>query len=217
MADPKQLDEIYDNEPAPIVPRRSSDRIDLKRFEAIARRQELNAALLRRTCGVHDAAPQEIELRDLNLLRLMAGERDPNANPTIRKHAIHALGQFKDLQAIELLWEIASSDLEAEAVRGHALLALARVSRKMAPGLLRWHLEDESPLIRQATVNALVETADEAVIGLLADLLERDSDAGVRQRAAAAIQSLAKQLNARAPRVRAPRRPRRPRAPARET
>ena len=47
MADPKQLDEIYDNEPTPVVPggtRRPSERLDLKRSKTETDRRAAGAS-----------------------------------------------------------------------------------------------------------------------------------------------------------------------------
>jgi HEAT repeat protein len=195
MANPEIIDEFYNNEPRPMPPggtQRSSQRVDLQRFNAIRRRQELNALLTRRTCGVSEAFVQDFEPGDLPLLLQIVQERDPNGNPAIRKHAVRALGEFRNVEVLEVLWTIASEDLEPEGIRGQALLALAYVSPRMAPGLLQGYLDDESPLIRQAAVSALTEVGDQSALNLVTELLERERDISVRQRADMAVQSIGK-------------------------
>lgn len=219
MADPKLIEEFHNNEPQPDVsggPQRPSKWVDLQRFDAIRRRQELNTVLLQRACGEAELSPPVFEPEDVALLLQIARERDPNGNPAIRKHAIGAMGQFRNLEAMDLLWEIASSTMEHEAIRGQALTSLARVAPRMAPALLERYLDDESALIRQATVNALAEIGGEFALRLLSELLEREQDIGVQQRASIAVQSIGKQLRVGIPRVKVFKRPKRPLAPESE-
>jgi HEAT repeat protein len=195
MANPGFIDEFYNNEPPPTIPsgtQRPSKRVDLQRFDAIRRRQELNALLTRCTCGDSEAVVQDFEPGDLPILLQIAHERDPNGNPAIRKHAVRALGQFRTLEVMEVLWRITSDDLESEAVRGQALLALAHVTPSLAPSLLKEYLDDESALIRQVAVSALTEGGDQSSVKLVTELLEREQDIGVRQRAPMAVQSIGK-------------------------
>ena len=79
MADQKFGDEVRNNEPEPALPggnERPSGRVDLERFPAIRRRQQLNTLLLRRACTGTEAEPLAFDAEDFALLYQMARERD---------------------------------------------------------------------------------------------------------------------------------------------
>jgi len=95
---------------------------------------------------------------------------------------------------------------EHEAIRGQALVALTRVAPRIAPVLLQTHLDDASAFIRLATVNALAETGGEFTLRLLTELLKREQDIGVRQRASLVVQSIGKRLRVRVPETKVPKR-----------
>ena len=183
--------------------RRPSKRVDLKRFDAIRRRQELNVELLKRTCGVDEKATQILEGNDFDLLQKMAQERDPNGNLAIRKQAIQALGQSRSIEVAELLWRISSTDLEQEAIRGEALITLARTIPGMAPDLMQRCLKDESPLIRQIAVKALAEIGDRRSFEHLIDLLKTEKDIGIKESAILRMQLMGQRLGVRVPKLRA--------------
>ena len=219
MTIPELDDGFRINEPAPDIPggnQRPSKRISLERFDAIRRRQELNSMFLQRACGQADLSPLVFKPEDLNILLQIARERDPNGNPAIRKHAIQALGQFRDLETMEILWEIAASPMEHEAIRGQALKSLNRMAPRIAPLLLQTQLGNASALIRLATVNALAENEDAFTLQLLTRLLRREKDMGVRERAFLVAQSIGKQLRVRVPKPKLPKRPKTPRTPKSE-
>lgn len=219
MADVKILDQISNNEPARAIAgglRRVSKRVDLERFELIRRRQELNAQLLERGCAFDDRPMVEVRPADLGLLLQIAREHDPNANPIVRKEAVLALGQLKSLEAAEALWQIASSETEHESLRGQALVSLVHVAPSMAPTLLQTQLHAKSPLVRQSAVNAIAEMGDRAGLEVLAALLKREKDRGVRQRATAAIHTLRTHLGLRAGRPAVRKRLKRAHRPGRE-
>jgi HEAT repeats len=219
MAEPEIIDEFYYNEPPPTIPggnQRPSKRVDLGEYQAIQRRQELNAILLLRTCGREKALDRPLKSEDLPLLSQISRERNPNGNPAIRKHAINALAEFRDIGASELLWEIASSDMEAETIRGHALVAFARSTPRMAPVVLQRFLYDKSALIRQATVKGLAEVGSEFTLALLLQMLAKEKDIGVRQRAAVAVESLGKRLGVKVPKAKLRERPKKSLRPTSE-
>lgn len=216
MADSKLIEEFRNNEPPPAIPggaRRPSKRVDLQKYDAIRRRQEINVMLLQRACGRDEVPELSFEQEDLGLLMQIARERDPNGNPAIRKHAIRALGIYRNLEAAELLWDIASSEMEHETIRGRALMALAQATPTVAPALVQSYLDNESALIRQAAVNALAEVGNELSLKAVIELLEREEDPGIRQRAAIAVQSIGKRLGVRVPEVKVTERPKEPRSP----
>ncbi len=206
----------YDNEPPQELPggnRRPSKRVDLERLERIRRRQELNALFLRRSCGQPDAVPPRLDEADLGLVVQMAEEKDPNGNPLVRKHAVDALGRFRDIEATEALWRIFSSESEVETVRGQAALALARSAPNVAPALLNGYLRHASPMIRQYVAIALERVGNELSLSALADELEREEDPGVRVRSVAATHAIAHRLGARIPDYALPERPTEPLQP----
>jgi hypothetical protein len=216
MVDNRGDEDYRIDEPPPPIPGgtyRPSQRVDLQGFDAIRRRQELNRLLRTRTCDDAEPIAQELRPGDLDLLLQIARERDPNANPAIRERAIETLAEFRNLEAAELLAEIASSAIEHEAVRSQALLSMARTAPRLATGMLQQRLGDSSPLVREAAVIALAEIGGVASLGILTDQLERERDSGVRQRAAQAIQALGGQPRGRARTDGTGRRPRKPQIP----
>ena len=219
MADPEIIDQFYYNEPPPTIPggtQRPSKRVDLGGYQAIQRRQELNAILLLRTCGRETAQDRAFKSEDLPLLLQISRERNPNGNPAIRKHAIDALAEFRDIGASELLSEIASSDMEAENIRGHALVAFARSTPGIATLLLQKFLYDKSAVIRQAAAKGLAAIGNEFALGLLVQMLAKEKNIGVQQRTAVAVESLGKRLGAKVPKAKLRERPKKPRRPASE-
>jgi hypothetical protein len=197
LVDPRIVDEFYNNEPSPQIEKgdsRPSKLMDLKNFEAISRRQALNAVMLRRVCGESVSSVQTLSQEDRDILIQMALEKDPNGNVAIRKHSIDALGQYKDLKVAEALLDISSSDVEDEIVRSHALMSLAQTSPKIATSILSYHIGDKSPLIRQTVANIISKIGTESEIDILDRLLQNERDAAVLNRASAAIQSTEKRL-----------------------
>ncbi len=197
MVDPQIIDEFYNNEPSPEIEKgstRPSKLVDLQNFESIRRRQALNGMVLRRICGESVEGTQTFSQEDRNILIQMALERDPNGNVAIRKHAIDALGQYKDLKVAESLLDISSSDVENEIVKSHALMSLAETSPTIATSILSYHISDKSPLVRQTVVNIIGRIGDESAIDALDRLLQSERDAAVLHRASTAIQSAEKRL-----------------------
>jgi hypothetical protein len=197
MVDPRILDEFYNNEPSPLIEKgdsRPSKLMDLQNFEAISRRQALNAEMLRRMCGESVGGVQTFRQEDRDILIQMALEKDPNGNVAIRKHSIDALGQYKDLKVAEALLDISSSDVEDEIVRSHALMSLAQTSPKITTSILSYHISDKSPLVRQSVANIIGKIGNEPAIDILDRLLQNERDAAVLHRASVAIQSAEKRL-----------------------
>ena len=212
--------QTYDNEPPRELPggsSRPSKRVDLERFGRILRRQELNVLFLRRSCGETDVAAPMLEESDLGLVVQMANENDPDGNPVVRKHAVDALGRFRDVEATEALWRIFSSESEVEAVRGQAALALARSTPSVTPALLHGYLQHASPMIRQYVAIALERVGNELSLSALGDALEREEDSGVRVRSIAAMNSIARRLNVRVREYPLPERPTEPLQPEQES
>jgi HEAT repeat protein len=197
LVDPQIIDEFHNNEPSPQIEKgdsRPSKLVDLQNFESIRRRQALNTMMLRRICGESVGGVQTFSQEDRDILIQMALERDPNGNVAIRKHAIDALRQYKDLKVAESLLDISSSDVEDEIVRSHALMSLAETSPKIAKSILSYHISDKSPLIRQTVANIIGKIGDESAIDTLDRLLQDERDAAVLHQASTAIQSAEKRL-----------------------
>ena len=217
MKDPKDV--FKNNEPSPALlggVHRPSIRVDIKRFDSIRRRQELNALLLQRVCTEEEEPALVLEKGDKEILMQIARERDPNMNPIIRKHAIQSLGQFPDLKVAEFLWGIATAELEHQTVRAQSIRALTRIAPRMASNLLQRFLEDESAILRQTTVNMLGEIGDKFTIDSLTNLLEIEQDPGVRISTTIALKSLGEKQGVRVPSVKVPRRPKKARTPKSE-
>jgi HEAT repeats len=195
--DPQIIDEFHNNEPSPQIEKgdsRPSKLMNLQNFESIRRRQALNAVMLRRMCGESVGGVQTFSQEDRDILIQMTLERDSNGNIAIRKHAIDALGQYKDLKVAESLLDISSSDVEDEIVRSHALMSLAQTSPKIATSILSYHISDKSPLVRQTVANIIGKIGDRSAIDTLDRLLQNERDAAVLHRASTAIQSAEKRL-----------------------
>jgi len=197
MADPNSFREFRNNEPSPRIrggTERPSKRVDLQRFPAIQRRQELNSILLQRSCGIERTPSRIFEQEDVKLLLQIARERDPNENSAIRKQAIHALGQFKDLAVAELMWDIVLSDMEAEELQVNALTALAQITPTIARTLLHTLLSHESAVIRQSVVYTLAAIGNNTTLNLLTALLKRERNVGVREHTITTIRLIGERL-----------------------
>jgi hypothetical protein len=138
MADPKLLDEIkYRPKPLPIPggSKRPSLRVSLTAFPQVRRRQELNVMLLANGCG--NGRPVELRFRpqDLRILVQMAQERESETNPLLRRQAISALSQFRDLEAAEALVRLAQSEVEHPSIRVTAKTALRALSPALSAAI----------------------------------------------------------------------------------
>lgn len=194
MVDPKVIDQLRNNEPLQYInggKSRPSKYVDLQKFDTIQRRQNLNEALLKRACGEPVTTPTHFEKEDLGILLQIIREHDPNANPMIRKHAIDALGQYHDLEVVEVLSEILSSDMEDEQARAHSLASIAKITPKVAQNLTPQYTNDKSSVVGQAAIYTLGEIGDESTIGILTELLKKPlHDVSSRQHIAMAVQSI---------------------------
>ena len=198
MVDSHIVDEFRNNEPYSEMEggdRRPSKLVDLQNFNSIRRRQALNSVLLRRACGNEsEEGIHTFNQEDRDILVQMALERDPNGNVAIRKHAVNALGQYRELKVAESLLHISTSDIEDETIRSHALVSLAHVSPKMTRSILSHYITDRSPLVRQTLVNIISEIGDESALDLLGKISQKERDRAVIQRAFNAVQSVEKRL-----------------------
>jgi HEAT repeat protein len=177
--------------PVPGGARRESVRADLSGLEAVSRRQRLNVRLLEHSCGNdRDVGELRFEDDDLRLLVQIARERRSGTNPLLRRAAVTALGTFQHLEAVETLTRLAASEVEHEGLRGAALVALAGASPSLTPGIVRKHVDDPSPLVRQAAAIALGRSGRPEAAEVLAELVRGEKIAAVRERAAAAAESL---------------------------
>ncbi len=186
---------------------RPSQRVKLDGLDQVRLRQRLNARLLERSCAVE---PVRSELRfddaELPLLLQIARERISQTNPLLRRAAVAALGTFQRLDAVEALARLAASEVEHESLRGEAVIALAAASPSLAPVILRKHVDDPSPLVRQSIAIALGRSGGPQAAEVLVELVGSERNAGVLERAAAAAKSLGLAMPGAKPRRRARRR-----------
>lgn len=135
MADLKLLDEIRNDQKPRAIPggrKRPSLRAGLREFPQVRRRQELNQLLLTNGCGNGGTTDVQFRPTDLTLLVQIAEERGTNTNPLLRRQAIIALSQFRELDAAAALARLARSELEHQSVRVGALTALHTLSPDLA-------------------------------------------------------------------------------------
>jgi HEAT repeat protein len=130
------------------------------------------------------------EEADLPLLVQIARERISGTNPLLRRAAVAALGTFQRLEAIETLTQLAAFEVEHETLRGAALLALAGASPTLTPAIVRKHVGDPSPIVRQCAAIALGRSKSAQAPEVLAELVRGERNAAVRERAALAAESL---------------------------
>ena len=138
MADLQLLDELPKRQrprTIPGGPTRSSVRASLREFPQVRRRQELNHMLLTNGCGNGGTTNVKLKPVDLKLLVQIAEERGSNTNPLLRRQAINALAQFRELEAAAALARLARSDLEHPSVRNSALRGLHTLSPDLACGI----------------------------------------------------------------------------------
>jgi HEAT repeat protein len=181
----------HKRQPIPGGFRRASVRASLSGLDAVRLRQRLNVKLLARSCG-NDSNTGSVlfDAAELPLLLQIAGERVSGTNPLLRRAAVSALGTFQRLEAVEALTRLAASEVEHEALRADAVVALAGASPVLAAAILRPHLKDLSPLVRQSAAIALGRSGTPEAAELLAELARDERDPGVRQRTAAVAESL---------------------------
>ena len=135
MTDLKLLEEIGSRKKPQVIPggsKRSSLRVNLSAFPQVRRRQELNRMLLANGCGNGEPTNVKFRSTDLRLLVQIAEERGANANPLLRRQAITALSQFRELDAATALARLAQSELEHPSVRISARMALETLSPYLA-------------------------------------------------------------------------------------
>ena len=135
MADLKLLDELPKRQKPPAIPggsKRPSLRASLLEFPQVRRRQELNTILLANGCGNGGMTNVKLRPTDQKLLVQIAEERGSNTNPLLRRQAINALAQFRDLDAATALARLAGSELEHQSVRISALSVLRTLSPDLA-------------------------------------------------------------------------------------
>src|SRR5436309_15294329 len=193
MADINDLEKIRDNEPKPVFaggPRRPSVRVNLKKFAPVRERQRINRLLLECTCAYDRTEPHVFKAGELKMLQQIALERDPHGNPVLRREAVTALGRTQSIEALQTLWTIAASDFEHDAIRGHALLSLARIAPALAPVFVAKVFDEKSRALRQMAVTALIEVASRECQATIRKLLKGERDRGIREHVEAALESL---------------------------
>jgi hypothetical protein len=194
MAKLKQLEQIKNNEPAPVIvggATRPSLRVNLSQYKIIKRRQELNASLLQASCAVGAPPPPVFKIGDLGLLLQIARENDPNGNPLIRKQAVRALGHLQSLEAVEFLWGLASNEAEHESIRIQAISSMAQAAPNLAASLLQTCLVDPLPLIRGAAAKALAGIGDLQALDHMKEIYRQEQDSGVKHCMEAAASTIA--------------------------
>jgi hypothetical protein len=157
MADIKLLDEVRNPEKPRAIPggnKRPSLRANLRAFPQVRRRQELNLMLLANGCGNGGTTNVKLRPKDLLLLVLIAEERGSNTNPLLRRAAITALSQFRELDAAAALARLARSELEHQSVRISALTALRTLSPDLAFGIDVGYRKAETKPARKGTRGA---------------------------------------------------------------
>ena len=185
MAERNQIEQIKNNEPAPVIPggpTRLSTQVDLGKYKLIQRRQEINALLLEASCAVGSPLPPTFKLKDQELLLQIAHEHDPNGNPLIRKQAVQALGQMRSLEVVESLWGLVADREEHESIRIQAIASLGQVAPRLAGTLLETCLADPSPLIRGAAARGLAGSGDLGTLDRMREFYAAEEDLGVQQR-----------------------------------
>jgi len=115
--------------------------------------------------------------------RLSAAMRDPDA--CVRRVAAAMLARVEAPGTAAAL--IAALDDPAEHTRAVAAIGLGLAETRAAVQSLVRRLRDPAPAVRRSAAWALGEIEDKAAMLPLIELLERDSDARVRQAAAMAI------------------------------
>jgi HEAT repeat protein len=188
--------------------RRPSQVVKLDGLDMVRRRQRLNTLLLARGCAIDPPADLKLDDVDRGLLVQIARERVSRTNPNLRRAAVSALGTIRHLDTAETLAQLAASEVENDSLRAAALVALAGASPALTPAVARRHVNDESPVVRQAAAIALARSGTPAAGTALTELVRAEKDAGVRLRAVEAAAELGIKLP-----VRVPKRPRRPAAP----
>jgi HEAT repeat protein len=209
--------DFYNNEPAPIIkggPKRLSRKVDLERFPAIRRRQELATELMKNTCATEPGPISKFMEKDLPVLMQIAQETGANVNPLLRKNAIRSLRQFKLIEVIELLLRISSSSSEHESIRGQALITLARISPLVTSNVIQSFLMDQPESIRQYAVTALEEIGDEKSLLILRNLIKKEHSRAIKSQAEASIRSVESRLGMQVSKLKVRKQIRRAQAPA---
>jgi HEAT repeat protein len=179
--------------PRPKIPggaRRPLQRVNLDGLDAVRLRQRLNVRLLERSCAIDPEPERQFVEAELPLLVQIARARVSGTNPALRRGAVKALGTFQRLEAVEALTRLAASEVEHESFRGEALIALGGASPSLAPSIIRKHIGDPSPVIRQCAALALGRSGSPEAIEVLAELGRGERNAAVLARIAAVAKSL---------------------------
>jgi hypothetical protein len=128
---------------------RPSLRVNLARYETVARRRTLNARLLAATCAFTPAPSGALNVRDVELLQKVAAERFSPEQALVRIQAIRELGRARSLQGVNQLVGLAMSPVEGEHVRAASSASLMSASPEVARVVLAGLRSDVSRLVQQ--------------------------------------------------------------------
>ncbi|MCE7910824.1 MAG: hypothetical protein DCC43_02030 [Candidatus Brocadia sp.] len=109
----------------------------------------------------------------------LAKDAAESEDPGKREDAIIALGESKDIRAVEILSKALASD-PIEDVRLSAIDALLDIGDKNVADVLSVALNDRDPWVRESAVEALGEVGNEAAIEFIKHALN-DEDGSVRE------------------------------------
>jgi HEAT repeat protein len=120
---------------------------------------------------------------------------DPDrASVVNRDGAVALLGEIGGQSALADLERILSSPFERRSTRGWAAVGIGRCGGVKGVEILGRHTADRDALIRRKAIDGLAASRAKEALPILEDVLKRDEDPFVANRAYAAIRSLEKAL-----------------------
>lgn len=138
---------------------RSSILVNRAELPAVAIRERVVAVLLMHDLQAKNAALQQLDETDFEIIRVIAQEgAAANAEPALRYNAIAALAYGRSSKNLNLLADLAQFG-EDFYVRGHALLALGTSGLHLAIGIIAAHLEAKERFEQIAANRAIASLA----------------------------------------------------------
>ncbi len=125
-------------------------------------------------------------LRDPNTLKRLQTLLREDEQATVRAKAAEALGQFRDADSVPLLLNTLREEKNFF-VRHYAAQSLTKIADPQSLPTLLQQAQDEDPLLRSRSVEALGYLGDKRAVQLLLDSLRHDPQSAVRWRAAEAL------------------------------
>ncbi len=126
----------------------------------------------------------------MSFLPLLPALQDSNLG--VRRAAVWALGDLRDLRAISVLSDILLGSKD-EMMRIEAVEALASLPAILSPATFRRALQDESPRVRESIIQAFGEKT--LAVPALHRVLLSDQDLKVRNQAAESLARIARKEN----------------------